>query len=413
MITLEAARDAILAAIAPLPPERVHLLDALGRVLAAPLRASVDLPAFDNAAMDGYAVRWAEVSGARESAPVALPVALEAPAGAAPAALPSGCAARVMTGAPLPQGADTVIMREDTDEADPARIRVLRLPQAGPGAHIRRRGEQVRQGDPVLGSGALLDAGALGVLASFGHAVVSVARRPRVAIVSTGDELVELGQVPGPGQIVNTSALTLHALVREAGGEPILLPIARDTLEETLEVFQQALSSADLVVSTGGVSVGDRDRVKEAMEALCDELTFWRVRVKPGKPLAFGLARGRRTPLIGLPGNPVSSWVGFWHFVRPAIRAAQGDPSPLLPQLGATLTAPLRSTAERLDLQRGVLRWSPEGSPTFTPCGDQGSASLLSTTQVNAIAHVPVGVARMEAGEVVCVDVLSVAQCRV
>ncbi len=406
MLLLEEARAAILSGVSVVGTERVALTQAHGRVLAEPIVAPADHPAFDNSAMDGYAVRWDEVASVSQNQTIRLPVSLEAPAGASPGVLLPGTAARIMTGGPLPKGADTVIMREDTDESEPDHVTIKALPGNGQGAHIRRQGENIHVGQVVLEPGVLLRGGEIGLLATCGKAVVAVRRRPVVAIISTGDELVEVGQATAPGQIINSSGYALAALVQECGAQARVLPIAPDEFEPTRQVFMEALGSAELVVSTGGVSVGDRDVVKDVLEALCAQLSFWKVRVKPGKPLAFGVSQQGKVPLIGVPGNPVSAYVGFWQFVRPAILKAQGRSDWCLARVSARLGRAVRSTQRRLDLQRGVLRADGAGGYEFMPCGDQGSGNLLSTTGINALAHIPIGVGSLEQGQQVDVEVL-------
>ncbi len=407
MLTVDEAREAILKTLSTLPAERVMLTEALGRVLAEPLLAPDDHPAFDNSAMDGYAVRWAEVAHVAEGRPASLPVCAHIPAGASPDPMPPGAAARIMTGAQMPAGADTVVMREDTDDGamEENRVQIRALPDHGCGSHVRLRGVNVKAGQEALGAGSMIGGGEIGLLATFGRPVVSVVRRPVVAIIATGDELVEVGQVPGPGQIVNASGWMLSALVAQAGGIPRLTPVARDAVDETRARFVEALSRADLVVSIGGVSVGDFDVVKEVMEELCASLTFWRVKMKPGKPLAFGVDRSG-VPLIGLPGNPASAFVSFFQFVRPAMRRALGLSEVTLPVVVARASARMRSTPERLDFQRGRLTADGAGGWFFEPASDQGSGNPRSMVGVTGLARIPVGCGGLDAGELVEVEVL-------
>lgn len=405
MLLVEEAQARILEGAAPLGDEVVSLEQAHGRVLAEVIHAPEDVPSFDNSAMDGFAVRWAEVQAVAQGQEVALPVLVEAPAGAAPSTLPPGGVARIMTGGPLPQGADTVVMREDT-RMQGEQVVISALPGKGQGAHIRRRGEVLARGQEVLRPGVALRAGELGLLATFGRAHVQVRRRPRVALVATGDELVELGQVPGPGQIVASSRPMLAALVEAAGGQVLRLPIARDTVEDTARVFSQALQVADVVLSTGGVSVGDHDVVRDVMVDLCQGLGFWKVRMKPGKPLAFGRTQSG-VALLGLPGNPVSTYVSFWLFVWPLLRRLQGIAPEALEVVEARLELGLRSTPKRLEMVRGVLRWTARGW-SFVPFGGQGSADMTSLLGVNALARIPVGCAGLEAGQAVQVERLPV-----
>lgn len=388
MLSVDEARARVLEGARPLGEAFVWLEEGLGRALSRPVRSRFALPPFDNSAMDGYAARWSELGEG-----VTLPVALEAAAGSDPGPLPPGCAARIMTGGRLPEGADTVVMREDTRE-EGARVTFVSLPRAGRGAHIRRRGEVLGEGEVALEAGSVLDAGSLGLLAGAGHARVAVWRRPRVALLTTGDELVEPGSPLGPGEIVNSSKVTLGALLRAAGAEVWALPAVRDEEGPLREAFEAALASADVVVSTGGVSVGDRDRVREVIEALCGGLVFWKVRMKPGKPLAFG--RAGRVPVLGLPGNPVSAAVSFWVFVWPLLRRMQGQ-GEALEVVEARLEGAVSSTASRLELARGWLRWEREGW-WFRACAGQGSAELRSLVGVNGLALIPEGCEGLEAG---------------
>jgi molybdopterin molybdotransferase len=393
----------VLSGITLLGVERVSIADSLGRVLAETIGSPIDHPAFDNSAMDGYAVRWCDVQGTTPDTPVILAVSQEIPAGSVPAPLEPGTAARVMTGGMIPAGADTVVTREDTVERGDT-VGIVALPDRGEGAHVRKRGENIARDSAVMAPGRLIKAGEIGLMAVFGRCFVLVRRRPVVAIVSTGDELVEIDHVPGPGQITNSSSHMLAALVAEAGGVPTVLPIASDTLESTRETFQMAMAAADIVLSIGGVSVGDYDVVKVVMDELCGELDFWRVRMSPGKPLAFGVTADG-VPLIGLPGNPVSTFVSFYQFVRPAIRRAQGLADLGLPTVRARLDAPVRSSPTRLDFVRGQVTFAAD-AVTFTPYPQQGSGNPMSIAGVNALARIPIDVAAMKAGDTVTVELL-------
>ena len=405
MLTLEEARAAVLERVLCLPRELVALDAAAGRALAADVCSAVDHPAFDNSAMDGYAVRWSDVERVGAGAPIRLPVAMDIPAGADPGPLPLGHAARIMTGAKVPNGADTVIMREDTDETDPGAVVVRSVPDRGSGGNVRWMGDNLRAGVVALPAGTPIDAGAINLLATLGQTHIEVHRKPRVAVVSTGDELVPVGTRPGPGQIVNSNSHMLAALIRNGGGVPVVLPIARDTLEHTRTVLHEALAVADMVVTIGGVSVGDFDVVKPAMEELCESLTFWKVRMKPGKPLAFGVTRAGGLPLLGLPGHPVSSFVSFWQFVWPAMRKMLGMQSLTLPTVEACTTAAIHSPAERLDLQRGRLVHSLVSSTLcFEPHPRQGSDNPMSLVGIDGLARVPVGCSLLEPGARVVVE---------
>jgi molybdopterin molybdotransferase len=334
--------------------------------------------------MDGYALRAADVEPGR-----ALAVVATIAAGHAPAALPPGTAARIMTGAPMPAGADAVIMREDATEHD-AGARVSFARAARPGQHVRRAGEDVAPGDVVLDEGALLMPGEIGLLAGLGRTIVAVRRRPRVAILSTGDELVEPDRAPAPGapsaSIVGSNSWALAAQCHEAGALPTVLPIARDDRAVIREAFAEALR-ADAVISSGGVSVGEFDFVKAALDELGVAQSFWKVAMKPGKPIAFGAREGR--PVFGLPGNPASSMVTFELFVRPALlRMAGAAPEACTrPRATVELEAPYRNDGGRRHFVRARVR--RDGARLLaTPLVRQGSGMLRSMVGVNALLDV-------------------------
>jgi molybdopterin molybdotransferase len=332
MISVHDALTMILDTIAPLAGERVSILHAVGRVLAEQIRSEREVPPFANSAMDGYAVRWEDIRDASPEQPIALAVLEVIQAGAVPKqTVNEGAASKIMTGAVMPHGADTVIRVEDTEEHAGC-VWIKRAERVG--AHIRESGEDIRRGQIVLERGRVLRPADIGVLASIGRSFVLVRQRPRVAILSTGNELVEVDESLHPGQIVNSNAYTLAAAVQEAGGQPVLLQIARDTLGEIRAALTEAVRH-DVVLSTGGVSVGDFDFVKEAMDELGVRRLFWQVAQKPGKPLTFGLLRER--PYFGLPGNPVSALVCFYLYVRPALARMMGYEKPFLPVVSATV----------------------------------------------------------------------------
>lgn len=388
----------VLDAVAPLPPEVCATADALGRVLAEPVRAGRTLPPWDVSAMDGFAVRECDV----RDAPVTLPVAFEVAAGGDRARpLAPGTAARILTGAPLPPGADTVIRQEDTDrEGSRVRIRVA----APLGEHVRPAGEDVRSGDLVLEPGERLGAGALGLLASLGRSVVAVHQRPRVAILSSGDELIEPDGDPRGGRIVSSNSYSLVAQCRETGAKPVYLGIARDTPED-LEQRLRAGLDAHVLVSSAGVSVGDRDYVRPVLERLGCELSFWGVRIKPGFPLVFGRFGGRGPLVFGLPGNPVSAMVTFEQFVRPALRRLAGLRALFRPRVEASLGEPLRKKAGRLHLVRVRLA-RDAGRIVATPTGSQSSGVLRSMALADGLLVFPADATLLPAGAPVQVQVL-------
>lgn len=365
-------QEAIAAARRP-GAERVGIADVLGRFLARDIVAGRTLPPWDNSAMDGFAVRACDVPGT-------LPVTGIIAAGDAPGVeLQPGTALRIMTGAPMPRGGDTVAIREDVaDHGDRAEF----AQPAGVGDNVRPAGEDVALGDVVLRQGARLGPGEIGLLAALGHATVPVGARPRVAIMSTGDELVGVDVTPRPGQIVNSNAYALAAQVRSAGGVPVPCGIAPDDRDTLVTMFGEALE-ADVLVTSGGVSVGDFDHVKAAFGDAGVEMDFWKVAMKPGKPLAFGIA-GSGTPVFGLPGNPVSSMVVFELFVRPALLAMQGAAVVQRPVIEVVLGCSYRKRAGRAHYLRarivhqgGVIR--------ADPLTKQGSGTLTSMVGVDAL----------------------------
>ena len=332
MISVHDALAMILETVSPLAGERVGLLQAVGRILAEEVRSEREVPPFANSAMDGYAVRWDDVRDASADRPVALAVLEVIQAGTVPTReVTAGAASKIMTGAVVPAGADTVIRVEDTEERD-GRVWIRRRERAG--TNVRASGEDICRGQVVLEQGRVLRPADIGLLASVGRSLILVRQRPRVAILSTGNELAEVDEVLQPGQIVNSNAYTLAAAVREAGGQPVPLAIARDTLIEIHAVLSEAVRH-DVVLSTGGVSVGDFDFVKAAMDELGIQRLFWQVAQRPGKPLTFGLLRER--PYFGLPGNPVSALVCFYLYVRPALRRMMGHEKLFLPVVPATV----------------------------------------------------------------------------
>lgn len=377
-----------MAGLGPLPPERVPLRDALGRALAEDLVAPRSLPPFDNSQMDGYALRAADAprGGAR------LSVSLEVLAGDAPGAdLRPGTCARIFTGAPLPAGADAVEMQEQV--ARRGVWAVFRRP-AEPGRFVRPAGADVREGTVALPRGSLVDPGAVGLAAGLGRSEVLVHRRPRVALLATGSEIVPLGQPPGPGQIIDSNSHTLAAAVLEAGAVPQLAPLARDD-RASLGAALAAARGADVLVSTGGVSVGEKDLVRVALQAAGVRLDFWRVAMRPGKPVAFG--SWGRTAVFGLPGNPTSAWVTFELFVRPALRALAGLAGSgrlVLPaRLGRAQEKPRPLTVylrARARLAKGEI-W-------LDPLPTQQSGHLTSAVNVDALAVLPAGTARLARG---------------
>jgi molybdopterin molybdotransferase len=398
VLTVEQARDAILNQIDRLGTERVSLLDAAGRVSAEEVRAERQQPPWDNSAMDGYAVRAADLAGASEARPVSLRVLEDLVAGVVPTkAVGPGEASRIMTGAPVPPGADAVIKVELT--RSPARSIVEVLAAVPEGNDIRRAGEDQEVGDLLIAPGKLLRPAEIGVLAAAPRALIRVYRRPTVAVIATGDELAEPDTAPRAGQIVNTNAYAMAAMVKEAGGEPRVLPIARDSMEALGEVFREA-EGADLILSSGGVSVGEHDFVKEVLEQLGVQMGFWKVKMTPGKPLAFG--KWGRTPVIGLPGNPVSSLVTFELFVRPALLKMAGRERIFRRMWRATIEETVAKRPGMPHFLRVTLR--EEGGRWYAAStGAQGSGILRSMSKADALAVGEEPLTRVEAGSEVWV----------
>jgi molybdopterin molybdotransferase len=389
----------ITAAASPLPAEPTTLGDALGRVLATDLRSPITLPHWTNSAMDGYAVRGSDVAGASESAPVTLRVLETVAAGAFPTrAVGAGEATRIMTGAPLPEGADTVIRVEDTD-AGLGQVAVRKDRDVG--KNFRLRGEDLVEGGIALPAGIPLGAAQLGILASIGQAIVPTHRRPRVAILGSGDELVDLDrfdEVRAGRKIVSSNAYTLDALVRLNGGFPIGLGHAADTQEAMRSLLQRAIDAApDLIVTSAGVSVGEFDHTRTALEALGAEMLVSRVRMRPGAPIGFGHVRG--IPWIGLPGNPVSVMVTFELFVRPTLRRMLGHTRLHRRPVRVTLEEPVRISARLTHFLRAVVSTRPDGSLSARLTGPQGSGILTSMSLANALLVVPEDRGEVPAGE--------------
>ncbi len=383
MLSVAEALERVLADVPVLGTERLPLDDALGRVLAEPIVSAREVPPWDNSSMDGYAVRAADTAGATGSHPVVLPIVGEVSAGRmATRGLAPGQAYRILTGAPLPEGSDAVIPQENV-RRDGATVTIDRPAERG--AFVRPRGEDVRTGDRLLEPGVVLRPAALGVLASLGRARVEVYVRPGVAVLSTGDELVPPDAPLGPGQIPDSNSYTISALVREAGGVPLSLGIAPDRRDVLVERLRHGLR-ADVIVSSAGVSVGDRDFVREAVEELGARLDFWKVNMRPGKPLTFGRI-GERF-FFGLPGNPVSSMVTFELFVRPLLRRLAGRRELQRPRIRARALAPIDNPGSRpgylrVQIERGAVGLGAR------PTGGQGSAILRSMLLADGLAVVP------------------------
>lgn len=401
MITVREALASVLAGLPRLGAEQAALTGACGRVLAEPIRAPRDVPSFRNSAMDGYAVRAQDVADATAAAPVVLRIIETIGAGAVPQRrVEPGTASRIMTGAVLPEGADAVVRVEDTHDAG-VTVEVRAAVRAGNA--VRLPGEDLGAGEEVLPAGRLLRPADVGLLASVGVAMVRVVRRPRVTILATGDELVDLGQPLRPGRIVNSNAYMLAAAVQEAGGVTTVLGIVPDQPQPLREAFAEACR-ADMVLSTGGVSMGSFDYVRRILHDMGYEERFWRVAQKPGKPLTFGLLRG--TPVFGLPGNPVSSLVCFYVYVLPALRTMMGLRKVHLPTVDATLAEDICKTERLTEFVRCVL----EGSPNCyraRSTGSQSSGVLRSMSSGNGLIVGPPELSVLESGSSVRVVLLA------
>jgi molybdopterin molybdotransferase len=378
VLSVEEALEQILSRVKPLGIELVELTAALGRVLAEPVVSRRELPPWPNSSMDGYAIRADDTraGGAK------LVVVGRIIAGSMPTrALRSGEAMRIFTGAPLPDGADAVVPQEDVT-GDDERVTIPARVEAG--AFVRPAGEDVRAGDVVVDAGQTISAAEVGLLAALGDARVRVYRRPRVAVLSTGNELAELGTEPEPGQIPNTNTYSLMAQAVEAGAEPVSLGVVPDRLEAIVERIRWA-ASADVVVSSAGVSVGELDLVREALVQCGAELHLWKVAMRPGKPITFGSLEDR--PVFGLPGNPVSAMVTFELFVRPALRKMGGWSAVDRPRIWARVLEPIRNPGSRRGYLRVTLaRDGREYGARLT--GDQGSGILRSMVRADGLAVV-------------------------
>lgn len=397
------ARDLILASTDRLAPEAVPLSQALGRVLAEAVESPWALPPFDNTAMDGFAVRALDTQGASFDRPVALDVVDKLPAGRFPTrAIGAGEAIRIMTGAPLPPGADAIVKVEDTRSDD---RRVLVLKAASTGDHVRRAGEDVACGERVFEPGTVLSPAAIGMLASLGRATVGVHRRPRVAVLSTGDELVDVGGDRRDGTIIASNLYSLAAQVQECGALPVILGIAKDD-PRAIEAKLREATACDVILTTGGVSVGDYDFVKDVLRDVGGEMHFWRVRMKPGHPLLYGHLGS--SAIFGLPGNPVSCMVSFEQFVRPALLRSMGHRLLFRPRVRARLTAPLRQKKGRTTFLRAIVRRDGDGWSVSTT-GNQSSGALSSMVKANGLLVFPAESEELPAGALVEVQMIDPA----
>lgn len=402
-LTVQEALTAVLAGVSVLSPEKVSLLDSLGRVLAETIVAQDSLPPFANSAMDGYALRAADLVGTNAQNPATLRVIGDIAAGNMPdVTVAPGTAARIMTGAPIPPGADAVVPVEDTDESWrgkerplPAKIRIKR--EVNPGDYLRQPGEDIKRGETILKTGHIIRPQEIGVLASLGMSQLNVVRRPKVGILATGDELIPVEKPLQPGKIRNSNGYTQAAQVMALGAIPVPLGIARDTEEDVRAKLQIGLNiGVDLFISSAGVSVGAYDVVKAVLENE-GNVGFWRVRMRPGKPLAFGTYHG--VPYLGLPGNPVSAMVSFERFARAAIRKMGGYQTFERPQVSAILQEHIESDGRESYLRAVVKKIN--GQYLATTTGEQGSHMMTSLVKANALLIIPEGVTAVAQGDVI------------
>jgi len=411
MVSVEQALEEILSCVEVLEPERKPILDSLGQVLAEDVYSTIDIPPRDNSAMDGYAVRAEDTHGASESAPRILSVTGEVAAGSiSREEVKRGTAIRIMTGAPLPDGADAVVPFEDTDEVarksshgDLSQIGILC--EAKEGMNVRGKGEDIANGSLVLKKGSVLRPPEIGVLASLGHPAALVIRRPVVSVLATGDELADIDQPLPRGKIYNSNTYTIAAEVIRYGGIARILGIGRDSIQSLEGKIEEGLDS-DMLITSGGVSKGDYDVVKDVL-VKCGEINLWTVCMKPGKPSAFGVITkgGKRVPLLGLPGNPVSSMVTFEQFARPAILKMMGKSNFAKPSIPAVIEDDITNTDGRRIFARVVVA-KRNGKYYARLTGRQGSGILTSMARANGLAVIPEDTREVRKGDVVQVQML-------
>lgn len=400
MLTVSEALEAICSCVKPLPPRRVPLLEAAGCVLGEDVVADLDIPQAANSAMDGYALHVEDSAGASRGTPVKLRVVGELAAEAVrESPLPRGCAVQIMTGANIPPDADGVIPVEET-ERDGEFVLLFR---SVPGDHcIRPAGEDVRRGDTVIPSGSLLHPGHIGMLASLGRSSAAVHGPAQVAILATGNEIIPIDEPMAPGRVRNSNGYALAALVKKYGARPLMLGIGRDSIEALLGKLREG-EAADMLLTSGGVSMGNYDLVQEAFRRLGVQVKFWKVAIQPGKPLVFGMLGEK--PVFGLPGNPVSAMVCFEEFVRPALLILQGRQDRFLPEVGATAEEEFRPSPHRTQFVRGVVS-KGEGGLQVRSTGPQGSHLQHSMVRANAFVVIPAGAEKILRGDRVRVQLL-------
>ncbi|MEO7110326.1 MAG: gephyrin-like molybdotransferase Glp [Polyangiaceae bacterium] len=395
MKSIQEALDQMMPAFSPVGVARSSIADAFGHFLAEDIVARFDLPPFTSSSMDGYAVRLVDVARASKESPKTLILLGESRTGGTPPPQLAECTAmRIFTGAVLPDAADAIVIQEDTS-SDGSHVTIFEAAKSG--AWIRRRGSDLSAGEKMLARGTQIRSGEIGILAAQGIGSIDVQRKPRVAILSTGDELRDIDEELVPGAIINSNAYALAAMIREAGCEPVVLPNVPDDLEKTIAALREGLAY-DVLLTVGGVSVGDYDFVREAFDKVGIAAGFWKVRIKPGKPLIFGMHE--KTPVIGLPGNPMSAMVTFEALVRPGLRKMLGDPKPFRMRHDVLLANDHRHATGRLELARARVAMQ-SGKLTATPQRLQDSGSLMSWVAIDALLLLAEDRATFSAGETV------------
>ncbi len=408
MLSVDEATEIVLAQTVVMGTERVAITDTLGKVLAEDIISKREHPPWNNSAMDGYAVRWHDIQSANADAPAILPIVDEVAAGGMPKqALAEGEAVSIMTGAPVPENADTVVRVEDTTH-EGEHVAIIKAPKKG--ANIRLHGEDIQTGQTVISAGQQVRPAELGMLATAGHVWTQIYQQPRVSILATGNELAEPGDDLGPEKIINSNAFSVSGLVHESGAKPLMLHTAGDNREELTAKILEA-SAADIAIVVGGVSVGKYDYVKEVLKELGCEMHFWRVKMRPGHPVAFGTLKGRQghrpTLLFGLPGNPVSCMVAFYQFVYPTLRKMQGLQNLQLSQVEAELLEDIRQRPGRRHFARALTTYDYDaGSYKTRLSGPLGSGILTSMVQANSLLVLSEERSDFKAGERVSVQIL-------
>jgi molybdopterin molybdotransferase len=401
VIPVEEAIQVIMKSIQILGLEKVDILSSLGRILGEDIYAPYHIPHWDNSAMDGYAVIHKDIGYASSENPAKLKVVEDLPAGyTSKNKLERGEAIRIMTGAPIPEGSDTVVMVEDT-QREGNQVKIFKAISRG--ENIRKAGEDVRKGTLVMPSGSIIRPAEIGMLASLKRSFIFVYQKPTVAVISTGDELIDVDGEFTEGKIVGSNTYSLASLVKDTGATPLILGIAKDKPEELMNRFKVALH-ADMIVSSGGVSVGDYDLVKDILKELGAEMKFWKVAMRPGQPLAFGMIEGK--PTFGLPGNPVSCMVSFEQFVRPSILKASGHRRLFRSLVEARLKEPIKKKSGRKYFIRCIVNVE-DGMYVATTTGEQGSGILMSMVRANGLMVLPEEKTTFKAGETVKVQLLN------